>query len=67
MLDASGYAVDLTSLIPEEAAATTVLVFLTHYADLSSWELAQQLRLKALAPFSAQVGAPLSFFRARSC
>ncbi len=54
VLDASGYAVDLTSLLPEDAAAVTVLVFFTHYADLSSWECAQQL-VRALPDLSAQV------------
>jgi len=54
VLDASGYAVDLTSLLAEDAASVTVLVFFTHYADLSSWECAQQL-VKAMPDLSAQV------------
>jgi hypothetical protein len=54
VLDADGYALDLASLIPTASTAVTVLVFLTHYADLSSWELAQQL-VKALPTFKAQV------------
>ena len=54
VLDADGYAVDLASLLPPSSAAITVLVFLTHYADLSSWELAQQL-VKALPTLEAQV------------
>ena len=55
VLDASGYAVELASLILEDTASVTTLVFLTHYADLSSWELAQQLT-KALPALTAQVG-----------
>ena len=54
VLDADGYAIDASSLIPTAADAVTVLVFLTHYADLSSWELAQQL-IKAFPTFKAQV------------
>ena len=54
VLDADGYAIDMASLIPTATTAVTVLMFLTHYADLSSWELAQQL-VKALPTLRAQV------------
>ena len=42
----SGEFVTLGSLLNKNAGFTTVYVFLTHFADLSSWEYAKKINEK---------------------
>lgn len=49
------------ALLPLQPTGSSVVVvpFLTHFADLSSWEYAQKLQQKGLAPLE-QLGVKVS-------